>query len=357
MNTVSRGAQQKVAIWIFIGVIMLMIQVILGGITRLTGSGLSITEWNIVTGTLPPLHEQQWLVEFDKYRSTPQYLLLNTDFSLTDFKYIFFWEWLHRLWARLIAVVFIVPFFYFLVKRSFKKEMIVPLIILFLLGALQGAVGWIMVASGLVGDAVYVRPTKLALHFIFAMVLIAYAFWFALELTVPAAQVKQNRALKNWAVFILVVLVVQFMYGALMAGHKAAAAAPTFPDINGSWIPGSMSRYKPVILNLIENKITIHFIHRSLAYLLTILTIIWTVYALKTKTLPAYLKQTRIIPLILILLQVVFGIVAVITSPSVIPNEWNLFQWLAALHQVTGMLFMLVIIWMIYLTRTGKSYI
>src|SRR5687768_4839187 len=137
MNTVTRGAQQKVAIWIFTGVIMLMIQVVLGGITRLTGSGLSITEWNIVTGTLPPLNEQQWLVEFDKYRNTPQYLLLNTDFTLGDFKYIFFWEWLHRLWARLIAVAFIVPFFYFLVKRSFNKQMIIPLIILFLLGALQ----------------------------------------------------------------------------------------------------------------------------------------------------------------------------------------------------------------------------
>jgi heme a synthase len=355
MNRVSRSAQQKVAIWIFTGVIMLMIQVILGGITRLTGSGLSITEWNIVTGTLPPLNEEQWLVEFDKYRNTPQYLLLNSDFTLADFKYIFFWEWLHRLWARLIAIAFIVPFFYFLVKKSFKKEMIIPLIILFLLGALQGAVGWIMVASGLVGDAVYVRPTRLALHFIFAMALIAYAFWFALQLTVPAVQVKQNRSLKNWAIVILLVLIVQFMYGALMAGHKAAAAAPTFPDINGSWIPDPVFRYKPLALNLIENKITIHFIHRALAYLLAVLTVIWTVYALKTKVPTSYLKNTRWIPLILILLQAVLGVVAVITSPSVIPNHWNMFQWVAAFHQVTGMLFMLAVIWMIYLTGTGKS--
>ena len=134
-----------------IGVSMLIIQILLGGVTRLTGSGLSITEWNVITGTLPPLNEQKWIEEFNKYKQTPQFLLLNSDFTLQDFKSIFFWEWFHRFWARLIGVVFAIPFIIFLFQKRFKKEMIKPLIILFLLGALQGAVGWIMVASGLTG--------------------------------------------------------------------------------------------------------------------------------------------------------------------------------------------------------------
>ena len=151
---------------------MLLVQVILGGITRLTGSGLSITEWNLGSGTLPPLNEAQWMEAFDKYKQTEQFRQLNSGFTLPDFKFIFFWEWFHRLWGRLIGVVFAIPFIIFLIQKRFKREMVVPLIILFLLGALQGAVGWIMVASGLTGDAVYVRPTKLAMHFVLAMVLL-----------------------------------------------------------------------------------------------------------------------------------------------------------------------------------------
>ncbi len=130
---------RAVAFWVLGGTIMLLIQVMLGGITRLTGSGLSITEWNVITGTIPPLSHQQWMIEFDKYKQTPQYHLLNTGFSLSDFKFIFFWEWFHRFWARLVGVVFIVGFVYLLLKRKMKTEMIKPLLILFLLGALQGS--------------------------------------------------------------------------------------------------------------------------------------------------------------------------------------------------------------------------
>src|SRR5580765_6216803 len=142
-----------VATLLMIGVVMLIVQILLGGITRLTGSGLSITEWNVITGALPPLSEQQWMAEFEKYRQTPQFHLLNFDFTLKDFKFIFFWEWFHRFWARLIGFVFAIPFIIFLFQKRFKDEMIKPLIILFLLGALQGVVSWIMVASGLTGDA------------------------------------------------------------------------------------------------------------------------------------------------------------------------------------------------------------
>jgi heme a synthase len=357
MDNFSRRSDNAVAAWIFTGVVMLMIQVVLGGVTRLTGSGLSITEWNIVTGTLPPLNDAAWLGEFQKYQRTPQYQLINADFTLSDFKFIFFWEWLHRLWARLIAVAFVIPFVYFLVKRSFKKEMIIPLIILFLLGALQGAVGWIMVASGLVGDAIYVRPTRLALHFIFALALIAYAFWFGLKLAVPQHQLSRNKVLYRWALGILVILAIQFLFGALMAGHKAATAAPTFPDINGDFIPEQMARYKPLLMNMIENKITIHFMHRMLAYLLFVMTVAWTVHALKTKQLSNYLQRTRWVPLLFVLTQLILGVITVVTSPSIVVNEWGLFHWMAELHQVTGMLFMLAMVWVVFLTKRWKSYI
>src|ERR1700691_6214430 len=156
------SSSRPVAIWIYTGVILLLIQVILGGITRLTGSGLSITEWDVAAGVIPPLNAAQWQFVFEKYQHTPQFRLVNSGFSLSDFKFIFFWEWFHRFWARLVGIVFIVGFIYLLWKNALKKTMIKPMLILFLLGGLQGAVGWIMVKSGLVGDSIYVQPTKLA---------------------------------------------------------------------------------------------------------------------------------------------------------------------------------------------------
>ena len=247
--------QKTVAAWLYTGVGMLLTQVILGGITRLTGSGLSITEWNVVTGALPPLNDAAWMVEFHKYQQTPQYLLLNTGFQLADFKFIFFWEWLHRAWARLIAFAFLIPFIYFIIKGAITSKMIRPLIILFLLGALQGAVGWIMVASGLTGDAVYVKPVKLAVHFVLALGLISYAFWFSLEISVPIFQQARNRYLKGLTWSILVLLIFQLLFGALMAGHKAAAAAPTWPTINGEWFPSVFDTNSSLYLQLVENKI------------------------------------------------------------------------------------------------------
>src|SRR5215475_5432448 len=139
------SSSRPVAIWLLIGIGMLVIQVLLGGITRLTGSGLSITEWKPIMGALPPMNDQQWNEAFDKYKQIAQYKYINSSFTLSDFKSIFFWEWFHRLWARLIGVVFIIPFVIFLIQKRFKEKMIRPLIILFLLGALQGLVGWIMV--------------------------------------------------------------------------------------------------------------------------------------------------------------------------------------------------------------------
>lgn len=356
MRKLTQRSYKPVAIWIYTGIGMLIIQVILGGITRLTGSGLSITEWNLITGTLPPLNEPKWIAEFNKYQQTPQYSLLNTDFTLEDFKFIFFWEWLHRFWARLIAVVFVIPFIIFFIQKRFSQEMVRPLLILFLLGALQGAVGWIMVISGLTGNAVYVNPTRLAVHFILALGLISYALWFGLKLSVPFRQKFFNKSLRIWTRIIIGLIFLQLLFGALMAGHKAALAAPTWPTINGKWIPGNLFKYSPAAINFIENKITIHFIHRGLAYLLLVLIIIWTFNSFRITTLCSYFTQTRWLPATLILLQVILGMFAVLSSTYIIPNSWGRFEWIAALHQVTGMLTLLVMVWMLYLLRAKKQY-
>ena len=350
MNSTERSSK-LVAAWLLIGVGMTVIQIALGGITRLTGSGLSITQWDVITGSLPPLNEQQWLAEFDKYRHTPQYHLLNFDFTLSDFKFIFFWDWFHRLWARTIGLVFMVGFVWLLVKRHFKKEMINPLLILFLLGALQGAIGWIMVASGLTGDAIYVKPTRLALHFLFALGLLCYTFWFALQLLVKKEQVIENKPLRKWNLAILYVLILQLLYGALMAGHKAATAASTWPTIGGQWIPDNLLVKQPGALNFIDNKIFIHFIHRGLAYILLVLIILWSVKLFKTKGSVLFTK-TRWWPLAIVILQVVLGIASVLTSTGILPGHWGTFEWMAQLHQLTGMLLLLSLVWMLFVVRS-----
>jgi cytochrome c oxidase assembly protein subunit 15 len=344
-------SSKPVAIWLLIGVVMIMIQFLLGGITRLTGSGLSITEWNVITGTLPPLNEQQWIAEFEKYKLTPQFKYLNFDFTLRDFKFIFFWEWFHRFWARLIGIVFAIPFIIFLLQKRFRADMVKPLVILFLLGALQGAIGWIMVASGLTGDAIYVKPTRLALHFVFAMGLLSYTFWFALQLLVPNEQRIQNRSLKSLTWVIIAVITLQLIYGGLMAGLKGATAAPTWPDINGYlFFPPNMFNPRIGMLNFLENTIVIHFIHRSLAYLLLILIIFWTWKAVKVNGLYLF-QKTKWFPIIIIVLQVALGVLSVLTCIKIVPGHWGIFEWMAQLHQLVAMFLILALVLMAYVLK------
>lgn len=367
------SSSRPVAIWIYTGVIMLLVQFILGGITRLTGSGLSITEWDLGKGILPPLNHAQWMVAFDKYRQTPQFRILNADFTLSDFKFIFFWEWSHRFWARLVALVFVVGFVWLLRKKMMKAQMVRPLLILFLLGALQGAVGWIMVASGLTGDAIYVVPTRLALHFVFACGLVVYTFWFALELSVDPDAIRGRaggvgdpkagsgsrggpddrsiRRLRAWTIAILILLFFQLLYGALMAGHKAAAVAPTWPTINGAWWPESLFNRRPLTTDLVGNTLTVQFLHRGMAYGLLILVLVWTVLSLRLREVGPGFRKVRWLPLGFIVLQILLGIGSLLASPGIIPNRWLVFNWLAQFHQVVGLIFLLTITGMLYLVR------
>ncbi len=348
---VRERSNRPVMIWLWVGIFMIMVQVLLGGITRLTGSGLSITEWNVVTGTLPPMNQADWLVEFDKYKATPQYQLLNFDFTLDEFKFIFFWEWFHRFWARLIGVVFLIPFLIFMYQRRFTKEMVRPMLILFLLGALQGAVGWIMVASGLTGDAIYVKPTRLALHFVFALGLFAYTFWFAMDLTVGRKKVIADRLISNLTTGLIALLVVQLAFGALMAGHKAATAAPTWPDINGAIIPDVMWRSEWGLLNILENKILIHFVHRGLAYLLVIGVLLLTLKIQRLKLQSPIFKLYWWLPIFIVTLQVLLGIASVLFSLHIVPRTWGTFEWAAQLHQLVAMFLLMSLIGVKYLVR------
>ena len=383
MRSSSLSSSRPVAVWVYTGVIMLTIQVVLGGITRLTGSGLSITHWDVATGVIPPLNAAQWQQAFDGYKQTPQFQFLNSDFTIGEYKFIFFWEWFHRLWARMVGVVFLVGFAWLLWKHKLHHWMIRPLVILFLLGALQGVIGWIMVASGLTGDAIYVEPTRLALHFIFALGLIVYAFWFALLLSVPDEQrllaapqppatspsaerafAEKLSTLRRWTIALLVVLFFQLLYGALMAGHKAANVAPTWPDINGSWIPDSAFTQHPLLRDLAGNRITVQFIHRTLAYLLFIGVICWTFAAVRLSrtsvtrsdsasptacSTPRFFRRLRWAPLAVVTLQILLGISSLLTSPHIIPHQWVAFDWFAQLHQVTGLGFLLLMIGILYL--------
>ncbi len=343
----AKNTSKNVSRWLIAGVIMLMIQILLGGITRLTESGLSITEWNPITGILPPTNNAKWIEEFAKYKYTDQFRFIHSDFSLNDFKFIFFWEWLHRAWARLMGLVFIFGFVYFLIKKQFRQNMIIPFIILFLLGVMQAAIGWIMVQSGLVPEKLFVGHIQLATHFMAALFLLCYTLWFALSLGIPKSMLIVSSRLRRMTWIVFSILILQLIYGAFMAGLHAATAAPTWPRINGEWIPGAINNLSPGWKNLIDNKITIQFIHRVFAYILLIIVFVWGYQAFKLNGNILF-RKTRFVPVILILMQVMLGIATVILSPY-----GNNLVWFGVAHQLVGMLFLITIIFMLYIIRSS----
>ncbi len=348
---IIKSNSKNVSRWLFAGVIMLMIQILLGGITRLTESGLSITEWNPITGMLPPLNLNKWTEEFNKYKNTDQFRFIHADFSLSDFKSIFFWEWFHRVWARLMGLVFLIGFFYFLIKKQFRQNMIIPFIILFLLGAMQGAIGWIMVKSGLVPERLFVGHIQLATHFMAALLLLSYTLWFALSVALPKSVMTVNSKLRKLSFVVVFILLLQLLYGAFMAGLHAATAAPTWPDINGQWLPDSMFSLSPFWKNFIDNKITVQFIHRCVAYLLLITVSVWGYKAIRSNGKGLF-KKTRLIPLILIYLQVILGITTVILSPY-----GNNLVWLGVAHQMVAILFLMSMVFMLYIIRSSARQV
>lgn len=352
MKAVSTSHKKKaVAAWLLVGVFMIVIQVILGGITRLTGSGLSITEWAPIMGTLPPLNETDWQAAFDSYQQIAQYKYINNHFTLSDFKFIYFWEWFHRLWARSLGVVFAIPFIYFLVRKYFLKEMILPLVILFVLGGLQGFIGWFMVQSGLEESSLlYVSHIRLSIHFISALILLCYTLWFALKLLVPKEKIIYSSPTKAYFIGVTVILTLQLFYGAFMSGLHAALAAPTWPKMNGRWIPVKLMDY-----HWINDHIAVQFVHRGLAYLLVVLFICGCYKLWKAAGKNRLVKKTAVWSVILVSVQLLLGIFTVISARKIIKGKFGLYETLAQTHQFIAMCLLISVFIILYLVRFQRK--
>ncbi|OWY25243.1 heme A synthase [Sphingobacteriales bacterium UPWRP_1] len=330
-----------------LGVIYL--QVIIGGITRLTGSGLSITEWKVVTGTLPPLTQTQWQTEFDKYRQTPQYHKLNKGMTLPEFKNIFFWEWLHRLWGR-VGFLFVLGVFVFMfLKKQLSHESLRHFLIFLFLYLCQGLLGWIMVKSGLV-DMPWVSHYRLTAHLLLAIVLFSYTLWFVADLLVPKNQLVHNPSLQKYTWVLAALLIVQIAFGGFMSGLRAAVFYPSFPTYNGQWIPANMGVMKPFLLNFTENVATIQFTHRSLAYLLFVLIWLYWYKARKQAVNNRFFTQTVQLLPVLLLLQFGLGITVLLLSRTGIPVGFGV------AHQAVGLLLLSAVLFLGFLfTRTGNN--
>ena len=256
---------RPIILWLISGCVLIFIMVIIGGITRLTNSGLSMSTWELIGGTIPPLNLEEWIAAFNVYQATPEGKM-NSHYVLDDFKYIFFWEYLHRMMGRLLGLVFIIPFIYFLIKKKLNRKLLYQSLILFSLGAMQGGIGWWMVKSGLVKNP-DVSHFRLAIHLITAFLTCAFTLWVALPLILPEKRSGNKKLLKltSW-LFILVII--QIIYGAFVAGLNAGRICNTWPKMEGEWIPGSIFSMNPFWQNFIENHYAIQFIHRTLAFII-----------------------------------------------------------------------------------------
>lgn len=256
----------SIARWLFCVAALVVVMVVVGGITRLTESGLSITEWKPVTGALPPLSHAQWLEEFHKYQQTPEYQQINRGMSLEDFKFIFFWEWSHRLLGRLIGVAFALPLLWFAVKRAIPKGYGPRLLALLALGGLQGAIGWWMVASGLI-NRTDVSHYRLATHLVTALFITAGLVWTALDLIELQRDPRARAArLTPFAVAAALTLLVQLVWGAYVAGLNAGYVASDWPLMQGRFVPDGIEWHGSLWATVSSDPYLIHFFHRWWAW-------------------------------------------------------------------------------------------
>lgn len=336
------NTNRAIAIWLYFGAFSILIQILLGGITRLCGSGLSITEWKPLLGILPPLNENDWQMSFDKYKQIAQFHVVNAHFSLEDYKSIYFWEWLHRNWARFIGLAFIIPFLYFVLKRKMDFKLLGMIFILFLLGLLQAVIGWLMVQSGLNDTDISVSHIRLAIHFIAAVILLCYTLWLAFGLSLTHIKMRHRLRFSKLNILILGLLFIQLTYGAFMAGTRAALAAPTWPDINGFIIPPDLYHQPLTLHYLTGNLFAIQFIHRLLAYIICLLIPILYLRSVSWKINPL-LSYVRLLPLLLIGIQVISGVSTLLKSIS--PD----YLAFALFHQFTGILLTVSLLLMLFL--------
>ncbi|WP_242120413.1 COX15/CtaA family protein [Aestuariivivens sediminicola] len=324
--------------WLLTGCALIFIMVIVGGITRLTHSGLSISNYKLISGTIPPLNDTEWQAAFELYKRYPEYQKLNYHFTLEDFKEIYFWEWLHRVIGRLIGLVFFIPFLYFLIKRQLTTSTLKKALILLMLGAFQGFLGWYMVKSGLV-DRPDVSHYRLAAHLTTAFITFAYTFWVALDLIYPEKNQIQKgfRNLIRWG---LAILMLQIIYGAFVAGLDAGFIHNHWPMMSeGKFMHETVYiEQEPWYKNFIEGKSGVQFVHRILAYVVVFLVLlIW----MKSKKLKLNRLQSNGIQALLILVGIQF-ILGVLTILMQVP------VWLGVAHQAGAFLLLSAMIFTLH---------
>ncbi len=315
------------AAWLFACAGFVLAMVVVGGITRLTRSGLSIVEWKPVTGALPPLSHADWLEAFRAYQQSPEGRLVNHGMDLAAFQHIFFIEWLHRLLGRVTGFVVLVPFVFFAATRRLSGRRAVRILGIFALGGVQGFLGWFMVRSGL-ENAPHVSPYRLMIHLGMALFIFSLLLWNAFDESATARPSSVPSQLRPFAWATLVVVALTIAWGAMMAGLHAGLVAPTFPDINGAYIPDGMFPERPWLVNLVHNALTVHFIHRVLAGCVALGTAVTLAAAFVGRAPPAARKAALALACAVVL-QVVLGAFTVVNHVPVT---------LAALHQTNGAL-------------------
>jgi len=315
---------KAVIYWLLTGCALIFIMVIVGGITRLTHSGLSISNYKLISGTIPPMNEVEWNEAFELYKQYPEYQKLHNHFNLEEFKDIYFWEWIHRVIGRFIGMVFIIPFIYFLIKKRLSKSTIKKSVILLILGGFQGFLGWYMVKSGLI-DEPNVSHFRLAAHLTTAFLTFAYTFWVALDLMLPEKKVIDKK-IRNFIRIALGVLIVQIIYGAFVAGLDAGWIHNHWPLMSdGKWIHETVFiEYSPVYLNFFEGKSGVQFVHRTMAYVVVIFILAIWYKAKRTKLTTLQTKGINIL-LIMVGVQFLLGVLTLVLAVPVV---------LGVLHQV-----------------------
>jgi cytochrome c oxidase assembly protein subunit 15 len=343
-NAAAIRTDRGVALWLFAIAAMIGLMVVIGGLTRLTGSGLSITEWQPVTGAIPPLSDAAWQAEFAKYQGTPQYELINRSMGLAGFKTIYWWEWTHRLLGRLIGIVFAVPFLIFLWQRRIDRALVPRLAIIFLLGGAQGALGWWMVQSGLAPSRVAVSQYRLAAHLGLAILLFGYILWTALEVAgAGRTRLAAIARFKTGALVLVACVFVQMLLGAFMAGLDAGRAFSDWPTYGGAWLPAGLYDLSPWWINHFENAALVHFQHRTFAYVVAALAL-WLTLAIGRSAAEKPVQIAALHVLGLTIVQVILGVVTV-TSLVALP--------LAAAHQICALLLFGACLWLLY-TLSGR---
>ena len=324
--------------WMKILFILVFLMVLVGGLTRLTDSGLSITEWNVIKGAIPPLSDIAWALEFDKYKNIPEYQLQNKGMSLGDFKVIYWWEWGHRQLGRFVGLVWLIGFVYLNLRKKIPNAWKFRMLFVGLLGGLQGAIGWWMVSSGLVGRMVDVASYRLAAHLGLAFIILGTLFWFVMRVERTDVDLMQSRRRSNlqsirWTSLLLVLSFWQILLGALVAGIDAGRGYIDWPMMNGEFLPSESFDYNPLWTNFFENPALVQFNHRILGYVLMALGI-----AAWFKSRSIAHRKLRIgfkAILIMMVAQMVLGIVTVMYAAP-----W----YIAIFHQIGAVVLIVLIL-------------